>query len=245
MTSPAEAAKPQVIALIPVQGKPLYRERLGGRPLLVHTLEAAKKSRSVDRVIVSTEDEEMAGLARREGAETPFLRPRELAGAQVPLERVLQHAVEWLEEHEGRAVDVVVLLEVTHPFRPPGLIDKIVRTLLEENWDSVFVAHEESGNFWSMEKDGLRPVGEAGHAPRTRRKPIYREISGMVCATRGEVVKRGDRLGYRVGMVPVRGIAGRIDVRSKIDLEIAESLLPAWEKSIRGNGGGGPGGQAC
>ena len=236
MTSPADAAERQVIALVPVQGKPLYRERLGGKPLLAHTLDAAKKSRFVDRIIVTTEDEEMAELARAEGAEAPFLRPRELAGPDVPLERVLQHAIEWLEGQEGRAVDVVVLLEVTHPLRPPGLIDKIVETLLNEDWDSVFVAYEETANFWHMEKGGLTPVGEPGHAPRSARKPIYREISGMVCATRGEVVKRGDRLGYRVGMVPIRDVSGRVDVRSKVDLRIAESLLPAWEAAWRRDG---------
>ncbi len=228
MTSPADAGDRQVIALVPVLGKPLYRETLGRKPLLVHTLDAAKGSRRVDRVIVTTEDKEMAELARSEGAETPFLRPPELAGPDVPLERVFQHAIEWLETNEGRAVDVVVLLEVSHPFRPPGLIDQIVDTLLKGNWDSVFVAYEENANFWRMDEGGLKPVGDPGHVPRAERKPIYREISGMVCATRGEVIKRGDRLGYRVGMVPVRDISGRVDVRSKLDLEIAESLLPAW-----------------
>jgi CMP-N-acetylneuraminic acid synthetase len=244
MMSPDESAKKQVIALIPVQGKPLYRELLGGKPLLVHTLKAALESRSVDRVVVTTEDEEMAELARGEGAETPFLRPKELAGPHVPLERVLQHAVEWLEENEGRTVDIVVLLEVTHPFRPPGLIDKIVETISGGEWDSVFVAHEETDNFWSVGQGGLMPIGEEGHAPRSERKPIYREISGMVCATRGEVLKRGDRLGYRVGMVPIRGMSGKIDVRSKLDLEMAEALVPAWEASLGRNGGGkaAPGG---
>ncbi|MFQ5693829.1 MAG: cytidylyltransferase domain-containing protein, partial [Nitrospinota bacterium] len=158
-----------MIALVPVQGKRLYRELLRGKPLLVHTLDAAKDSRLVDRIIVTTEDEETAELARREGAETPFLRPRELAGPGVPLERVLQHAVGWLEEHEGNAVDVVVLLEVSHPFRLPGLIDKIVETLVREDWDSVFVACEENANFWYQEKGRLTPVGESSHAPRSER----------------------------------------------------------------------------
>ena len=247
MTSPAESPAPpappapprrQVIALVPVQGKPLYRKRLGERPLLVHTLDAAKQSRLVERIIVSTEDPDLADLARREGAEVPFLRPGELAGSGVPLERVLQHAVESLEQEESRAVDVVVLLEVSHPFRPPGLIDRIVETLMSQDLDSVFVAFEEGANFWFQDNRGLTPIGEPGHAPRSERKPIYREISGMVCATRGEVIKRGDRLGYRVGMVPIRGISGRVDVRSKLDLEIAQALLPAWTAALERDGEG-------
>ena len=228
-----------MIALVPVQGKPLYRKRLGGKPLLVHTLDAAKQSRLVERIIGSTEDPDLAELARGEGAEAPFLRPQELAGSDVPLERVLQHAVDSIEESEGRAVDVAVL------FRPPGLIDRIVETLLDQDLDSVFVAFEETASFWFQDNRGLMPIGESGHAPRSARKPIYREISGMVCATRGEVIKRGDRLGYRVGMVPIRGISGRVDVRSKLDLEIAESLLPAWTAALErdGKGGGGGGGR--
>ncbi len=232
MTSPAEDPKRQVIALVPVRGGPLFRESLGKKPLLVHTLDAAKESQRVERILVTTEDPEIADLARRGGAEAPFLRPPDLAEPGTPLERVLQHAVAWLEDNEGRPVDVAVLLEVSHPFRPPGLIDRIVDSLVDQDLDSVFVAVEETANFWYQDNRGLTPIGESGHAPRSERKPIYREISGMVCATKGEVIKHGDRLGRFVGMVPIRGMAGRVDVRSRLDLKIAETLLPAWEAAL-------------
>ncbi len=231
MISPGEVppAGAQVIALIPVQGLPLYHEKLGGRTLLAHTIQAAKASRAVQRIIVSTEDDRMAELAKREGAEAPFLRPKELASSDVPLEKVLQHAVEWLEKSDGKPVEVVVLLEVTHPFRPPGLIDKIVETLFRENWDSVFVAHEERANFWCLQGGGLARISGPERGPRTLKSPLYREISGLVCATRGEIIKRGERLGHRVGMVPIRDLSGLVDVRTQTDLEIAERLLPKWE----------------
>ena len=131
MTSPAEVASQQVIALVPVRGRPLFRESLGKKPLLVHTLDAVKESHSVQRILVTTEDQEIADLARQEGAEVPFLRPLELAEPGVPLERVFQHAITWLESNEGYKVDVAVLLEVSHPFRPPGLIDRIVNSLVD------------------------------------------------------------------------------------------------------------------
>ncbi len=240
MTSPAEVASQQVIALVPVRGRPLFRESLGKKPLLVHTLDAVKESHSVQRILVTTEDQEIADLARQEGAEVPFLRPLELAEPGVPLERVFQHAITWLESNEGYKVDVAVLLEVSHPFRPPGLIDRIVNSLVEQKLDSVFVAVEETASFWFQGNQGLTPIGEDGHAPRSERKPIYREISGMVCATRGEVIKRGDRLGRLVGMVPIRGMTGRVDVRSPMDLEIAKTLLPTWEAALEREAGEEP-----
>lgn len=230
MISPGNGS--QVIALVPVVGKPLCRSTLGGKPLLSYTIEAARQSRCIDRVIVTTEDEELAELARQGGTEVPFMRPPELARENVSLERVLQHAVEWIETHEGHEVGVVVLLEVSHPFRMPGLIDQIVDTLIEGEWDSVFPAREERDTFWFLGEEGLSRIGEGGHFPRGARKPIYREISGLACATRGGVIKRGDRLGYRVGMVPIRDISGLVDIRSVEDLQIAECLLPAWKKLV-------------
>src|SRR3989344_1919877 len=86
-----------------------------GKPLIVWSIEAGLKSHMLDRLILSTDDEEIAQVGRDAGAEVPFMRPAELAQDTTPSMPVLQHAVAWLKEHEGYMPDYVLLLEPTSP----------------------------------------------------------------------------------------------------------------------------------
>jgi CMP-N-acetylneuraminic acid synthetase len=224
----------KVVAIIPVRQKDLAPQgellALRGKPLLAYTVEAAQAAHRIDRIIVSTDGAETAELARRLGAEAPFLRPAELAGPQVPLARVLQHALEWLEKEESYRADVVVLLEVSHPIRPAGLIDKVIETLLSSDLDSVFTAYEEHHAFWTIDDYGeLRPVLEGHAVTRAERRPLFRELTGLVCASRAEVVRGGQKLGQRVGLVPVRGWIGLIDTQDEAGLMLADRLLAHGE----------------
>jgi hypothetical protein len=121
----------------------------------------------------------------------------------------------------------VVLLEITHPIRPDGLLDRVVETLLESDLDSVFVVREERHSFWMARPDGeLRRVGEeAEDAPRHLRAPIYREVSGLACASRAEFVRDGSRLGRRVGVVPIRGLAALVDTHDEHGLWLAQHIV--------------------
>ena len=110
---------------------------LGGRPLLWWSIEDGLEAETVDRVIVSTDSEEIAELARQGGAEVPFLRPAEMATDKASDTPFMSQAAQWLEENEGYSPDALVLLRPTSPFRPPDLIDRCVRTLLETGADSV------------------------------------------------------------------------------------------------------------
>src|SRR5436853_4854858 len=108
----------RIIALITARGgsKSIPRKNLavvGGKPLIAWTIEAALKSNSVDRALVSTDDEEIAQIARQWGAEVPFLRPAKLAQDDSPHIPVVLHAVEWLDAHEKNAVDELILLQPT------------------------------------------------------------------------------------------------------------------------------------
>jgi N-acylneuraminate cytidylyltransferase/CMP-N,N'-diacetyllegionaminic acid synthase len=132
----------RVVAVIParagskrVPGKNL--RLLGGRPLVAHSIEDARAARVVDRVIVSTDSEEVVKVALDHGAEAPFLRPAVLAGDRVSDTPVVAHAAQWLEDHEGYAPDVLVLLRPTTPVRAPGLIERCVERLVRTGADSV------------------------------------------------------------------------------------------------------------
>src|SRR5688500_881805 len=111
----------KVVAVVPARGGTdtipyLNIKRLGDRPLLAHTLDAARQAPSVDRVIVSTDDPVVVEVAQSHGAEVPFLRPRDLAGDIPSLKPVIAHAVHELER-SGFRPDLIVVLQATAPFR--------------------------------------------------------------------------------------------------------------------------------
>lgn len=125
----------KTVAIIPARGgsNGLSRKNireLAGKPLIAYSIEAALASSCFDRVIVSTEDEEIAGIALRHGAEVPFLRPRHLAGANVIAGQVLAYTLKTLYGTKARNV-VYALLYPTHPFRPKGLLDHLTGKVLE------------------------------------------------------------------------------------------------------------------
>jgi CMP-N-acetylneuraminic acid synthetase len=122
----------QIPALIParagskgIAGKNL--RSLGGRPLIAHAISNAKAARRISRVVVSTDSPEIAALARSRGAETPFLRPPELAGDESPMLGVVEHAFRALAGEAG-APPALALLQPTSPFLRPETIDRAVES---------------------------------------------------------------------------------------------------------------------
>ncbi len=126
----------EVLALIPARGgsKGIPRKNikdLGGHPLIAYSIAAGLSSELVTRTIVTTDDEEIACIARDYGAEVPFLRPEEFARDDTRDLPVFQHVLAWLHENEEYQPDVVVQLRPTSPFRSPELVDEAVQILLD------------------------------------------------------------------------------------------------------------------
>src|SRR5512139_3426113 len=125
-----------ILALIPARGgsKGIPRKNIrsfAGYPLIAWSIAAAKQSSCVTRIIVSTDDEEIASVAREYGAEAPFLRPAELAQDNTTDLPVFEHALQWLADNEGYKPDVLVQLRPTSPIRPKDCVDNAVRILME------------------------------------------------------------------------------------------------------------------
>ena len=122
-------SRPEVLAIIPARGgsKTIPKKNirpLDGHPLIAYSIAAGHKSRQVTRVILSTDDEEIAEVARAYGGEVPFLRPADLARDETPDLPVFQHALNWLAEKEGYLPEAVVQLRPTSPIRPPECVDR-------------------------------------------------------------------------------------------------------------------------
>jgi CMP-N-acetylneuraminic acid synthetase len=136
--------KYKIIAIIPARGgsKGLPRKNIKpllGEPLLAWTIEQAKSSKYIDKVIVSTEDNEIAEISRKYSAEVPFLRPKELARDDSPTSEAIIHALNWFEER-GEYFDIVVLLEPTSPLRAVEDIDKCVEILISNTKAKAIVS---------------------------------------------------------------------------------------------------------
>jgi len=135
----------QILGVIPARGgsKGLPRKNirlLGGKPLLAYTVEASKKSKYLTDCVVSTEDEEIARIAREYGADVPFMRPPELAQDETPIFPVLRHATQDLEARKEISVDLILLLQPTTPFRTAEDIDACIERIFELDAEVVMTA---------------------------------------------------------------------------------------------------------
>lgn len=194
---------------------------LAGKPLLVYTIEAALASRWLDRVVVSTDDARIRGVALQAGAEAPFLRPAELAQDDTPMWPVVKHALSWLVEH-GYRPDVLVLLQPTSPLRQSEDIDRAVELLVSSGADvvtTVTPVREHPYLMRKLEGNRLTPLFPVplGTSLRQEYPPVYR-LNGAVYAMRAEVVEREDPLSG-----DVRGIV--MDRRRSVDIDEQEDLV--------------------
>ncbi len=133
----------EVLAIVPARGgsKTVTRkniQRLAGHPLVAYSIAAGLQAQRVSRVIVSTDDDEIAEISRAYGAEVPFLRPASLAQDETVDLPVFKHALEWLAENEAYQPEIVVQLRPTSPLRPPDCVDRAIEILLDnKDVDSV------------------------------------------------------------------------------------------------------------
>ena len=131
-----------IIGLIPARGgsKGVPRKNIrqvAGKPLIAYTIECAKKCTLIDHVVVSTDDNEIADISKKLGAEIPFIRPRELALDTTPTLPVMQHAVEVLEDIYEESVELVVLLEPTGPLKTVRYVEGAIKMQKESECDAV------------------------------------------------------------------------------------------------------------
>lgn len=128
-------------------------KELAGKPLLAYTIEQGRASKYIDRMIVSTDDQDIAQVAREYGAEVPFMRPAELAGDMITDFPVFVHAFEWLRDNEQYRPDIVVQLRPTHPLRKTEDIDQAIKLLAEHpEADSVRTVKEPDQTPYKMYK---------------------------------------------------------------------------------------------
>ncbi len=222
----------RVLGLVPARagskGLPGKNTRLlGGRPLLAHTADAARVARSLDRIVLSTDDPDIAALGASLGLEVPFLRPAALADDSTPMLAVLQHALDALGDE---AVELVCLLQPTTPFRASGLIDRCVARLDETGADAVVTmlpVPAEHNPHWVYERgadDRLRlATGEAEPIGRRQDLPPAFHREGSVYVLRSALIGEGRPYGDHLEAVLVDP-ATTVNIDTPADWARAEAL---------------------
>jgi len=176
--------KGQIIGLIPARGGsvgvPLKNIRnLGNKPLIAHTIEAALNSGVLDRVIVSTDHEEIAKASLKFGAEVPFTRPPEIS-EDVETELVLQHAIKYLENNEKIEIEAVVLLQPTSPFRSHETIKRCVNRFINTSGaDSVVTVNNIEGfrPEWMMSVDKENKIYPYATPFKHKENPVIKLVA--------------------------------------------------------------------
>jgi len=134
---------------------------LSGLPLIAYTIEAAKKSKYINRIVVSTDSKEIADLAKQFDVEVPFLRPGSISKADSTEMQFFNHALDWFAKNENYIPDLIVLLYPTSPFRKAKSIDKAIKEMLKnpeaDSLRSIRLCSEHPYKMWVIEKGYLKP----------------------------------------------------------------------------------------
>jgi CMP-N,N'-diacetyllegionaminic acid synthase len=231
----------EVLALIPARGgsKSVPRKNLlpvAGRPLIAYSILHAKTCPSITRVIVSTDDDEIAEVAQSFGAEVPFRRPAEAATDTATDFQVFQHALRWLSAEQGYSPELVVHLRPTGPVRERALLERAVELMLAtpeaDSLRSVGTAEQTPYKMWRIEGARLKPLlelpelPEAHSAPRQKLPAAYWQ-NGYIDIVRPRTILELESMTGRVVLPFV--VEGKIHELDYLDqIPALERAVEAW-----------------
>lgn len=228
-------AQKTVLGLIPARGgsKGVLRKNirpLCKRPLIDYTVEVALMANSLDRVIVSTDDTEIAKVAERAGAEVPFLRPEDYATDKASTLSVVHHAIDWLSKNEAYHPDAVVLLAPTCPLRTSEQIEASIDLLWTSRLDSVvtvFPIPYHPYFIYRLDENGrLNELITMPNKPLRRQElPSYYAHSQAIMVSRINYIKLCD---HEMPVVNFRSVAGlEVDRQSALDIDTLTDFMVA------------------
>ena len=232
-------SKSKVICIIPARGgsksiKLKNLQLLDNKPLIYYPIKAAINSGVCDKIIVSTDSNKIANKAKSYGAEVPFLRKKKFSGDLVTTEETLKHALSQAENYYNLKFDICLFLTCTNPFRKISWIKYAVNYLKRNNeYDSVFSVHNLYRHFWHIKKNNKPSKVLSWMKNYTSRQvapKLYREDTGLTCATRAKFWRKGKRIGKKVHFIINRDSITGVDINNKMDLFLANSVIKYLKK---------------
>ena len=233
----------EILAIIParggskgVPGKNI--KELAGKPLIAWMIGAAKGSKRVTRVIVSTDSEEIAAVAKKYGAEVPFMRPKNIAGDKSTDVEFLTHALQTLKKEEGYEPDIILRLPPTAPLCTSANIDEGIETLLKDDLlDAVrpiTEAPKHPYKLWKIGKNGkhLEPFlpksftgfDEPHNLPRQLFPKVYIHTGAMDVMRRDTILKQKSTSGKNLGFFFMKQ-EDSVNIHTPLDFDLADMIL--------------------
>ena len=184
----------KIVVIIPVKANSTRipgknSKLLVGKPMMAHIIESSLRVELVDRVIVSTESKELAEIARKYGAETPFLRPVSLCADHTTTLEVIQHALKELEGKEGYVADYALLVYATSPLLKSERMEQAIKIALERDSDSVVSGIYDKGHYWIEREGGWERLYPAKLLCSQFQDPLFRE-NGAIYLSKTSVLKK-------------------------------------------------------
>jgi N-acylneuraminate cytidylyltransferase/CMP-N,N'-diacetyllegionaminic acid synthase len=203
---------------------------LAGKPLIAWTIEAAKKAESIDRVVVSTDDELIAKIAKEWGADVPFLRPSELAQDNSPSIDAVTHAVKWLAENENYQPEYVMLLQPTSPLRSAEDIQNVIEFAKSRQAESVVsVARADQHPYWmktiSSEGRLVNFMPESISFSRRQDLPAAYMLNGSIYLVKRDILIARNSLYTENTLAYVMPTERSMDIDTPWELYLAELIL--------------------
>lgn len=233
----------KILCLIPARAgskrvKDKNSRNLAGIPLIAHTIEAAKGSKYITRVLVSTDSPEIVRISQQYGVKVPFLRPAELASDNSTEFEFHGHALEWLKVNEGYEPDIIVNLYPTTPFRSTASIDSAIEKIMgcpdADSLRSVKKCTEHPYKMWFVEGSYLQPfvnTEDTGmHASAYHLLPAVFVQNASIYITKPATIKAyGNTIGKKV-LSFVMNDHESIDINNEMDFLLAEHIVEQSER---------------
>ena len=208
-------------------------EHVGGKPLIAWTIEAALKSNVFDRVVVSTDNNEIASVAQKWGAEVPFIRPGRLSKDDSPHVDVLIHAINWLQEKEDYSPEFLMLLQPTSPLRTSEDIDKSFELAVDRKADYVISVQEALSHPYSVMQvaedqklsEFLMSSGDDASYQRRQVRPKFYSLNGAIFIFKVDVLLTNKNTYPELTFTYVMPKERSLDVDTSWDLHIANLVL--------------------
>jgi CMP-N,N'-diacetyllegionaminic acid synthase len=225
--------KKKVICIIPARGgskglKLKNLRKVNGKPLIYYPIKAAIKSGVCDKIFVSTDSIKIANVAKKLGADVPFLRKKIFSGDRVTTEDTLKDALIEYEKFYETKFDICVFLTATNIFRKISWIKESVKILKNNNkYDSAFSVHQIYKHFWHYKNNKLEKVSKwmKNYTSRQIGSKLFREDTGLASATKAKFWRKGKRIGKKVYLIINHDSLTGIDIHNIHDLKLAEMAL--------------------
>lgn len=228
----------KILALIPARGgsKRVPKKNilpLADKPLIAYTISAARQSKYINRIIVSTDSKDIAKVAKKYGAEVPFMRPKEISQSHSTEQDLFLHALNWLLENENYVPDLIVFLFPTAPFRKTESIDKAVREMLRhpeaDSLRSIRLCSEHPYKMWVEDGQYIKPFVKDkdanAHTFSYQRLPKVYIQNANIYITKPQTIRNKKSPVGNIVIPFVMNEEESVDINTPFDFKFAELLL--------------------